>query len=85
MQNEIIIIGSSLYRVSEAVAMLSLRLCASVVLLEMLSDNYTRSYGIQPQRHRANKGIRWNRIIALPTLNSREPIIANLARFARAS
>jgi hypothetical protein len=54
--------GSSLYRVGEAVVMLSLCLCSSVVLLEMLAiiipdvaESDHRETEVQ--RHRAKKGL----------------------------
>jgi len=52
------ICGSSMYGVGEAVAMLSLCLCASVVLLEMLAIIIPGCYGIQPQRNRGAEQIR---------------------------
>jgi hypothetical protein len=51
--------GSSMFGVDRAVAMFSLCLCASVVLLEDASDNYTwllRNLTTEKQRRRANKG-----------------------------
>ena len=56
-------IGFSLYRVGEAVAMLSLCLCASVVLLEMPAIIIL---AVTDFNHRGTEqGIGWNRIIAL--------------------